>query len=109
MGEIQGGLIRSLDDVESYSRRHAQNVPQLAHQIEFRRPGLNDLEIARLCRFLPRLTDDYLDILRTWDLADVSIGYFDLRPPSYTQLPGMVDRLIGANTNSNPGFATMVR
>lgn len=101
-------MIRSLEDVERYSRNHARDLPSIADSIELRRPGLNDLEVVGLRRAVPGLTDDYLDIARTWNLEPVSIGYFDLRPPAFGDNSTMIDRLMAANGPANPMFDALV-
>src|SRR6266540_3355551 len=100
-------MIRSLEDVERYSRELAQTLPRIADDIEFRRPGLNELEAARLRKNLPSLPDEYLDIARTWRLEPLSVGYFNLRPPSFGKGRTLVDRLIAANSPANPMFDVM--
>jgi hypothetical protein len=97
-------MIQSLDDVERYSRDLAKAHPQVANEIEFRRPGLSDLEVARLRRQLPGLSDEYVEIAKTWDLAPLSIGYFNLSPPSFGKAHQFVDRLTVANSPANPAF-----
>jgi hypothetical protein len=97
-------MIRSLDDVERYSRELARTLPRIADSVEFRRPGLSELEVARLRRQLPGLPDEYLEIAKTWDLVPLSIGYFNLCPPSFGKARQFVDRLTVANSPTNPAF-----
>ena len=95
-------MINSLKDVERYSRELAKAVPLIADHTELRSPGLNDLEMARLHKAVPGLTEDYLQIARSWRLDPVSIGYFSLRPPSFGSGRTLVESLIGANGELNP-------
>ncbi|HEX9363105.1 MAG TPA: hypothetical protein VGA47_04915 [Candidatus Dormibacteraeota bacterium] len=67
---------------------------------------MNDLDRARLRRHLPNLPNDYLEIATTWDLGPLSIGYFNLNPPSLGVARELVDRLIVANTPVNPLFGS---
>jgi hypothetical protein len=100
-------LIRSLSDVESYSYEHAKASPRLSDDLEFRSPGLSDLEAKRLQRMLPGLPDDYVDIIRIWRFDSVSIGYFNLQPPTFMTNGKLLDRLLAANSPVNPGFGTL--
>ena len=96
-------LIRSIDDVERYSRESARAAPEIADRIELRRPGLSEFEVAGLKRQLPGLPDDYLQIAIIWNLDGISIGYLNLWPGRFGERrPGLSAALLGANSNESP-------
>lgn len=100
-------MIKTLEDVERYSQDQAGLSPETADHVELRRPGLTDLEAAALGRQLPGLSDDYLEIVRTWQLDGISIGYFNLWPGRFGSSSGFAARLVAANSPENPAFGLM--
>lgn len=96
-------MIKTLDDVESYSRELAHSSPEIAGEVELRRPGLSEVDAVALRRQLPGLPDDYLAIAKTWQLDGISIGIFNLWPGRGARL-GLATKLIAANGPENPDF-----
>jgi len=79
-------MIVTFDDLVAYSKRMANQYPDLRQETEIRRPGCTEDEINEMAHDLPLIPCEYLDVVRELDIVGVFIGFFQLSPHSATRL-----------------------
>lgn len=91
-------MLKDLNDVQSYTKRLASTVPDLAAEIVLHAEGASEEGLAKLASEIG-LPPIYRACASTWSLYGVSLGYFALWP-SFRRNGDLVTSLVEANRNN---------